>query len=167
MKTLLIQLLPKLRRFAFSLTGNIADADDLVQSTIERLLTADKSGAKSSTAYVFTVCKNIWIDEIRKRRVRHTEEFNESVHQDVSVTTQQEDLIGVNELIQAVEALPDKSREVLSMVAIAGFSYAEAADELGVPIGTVMSRISRARIALADQIRRTENSELGGNHALH
>lgn len=167
MKSLLIQLLPKLRRFAFSLTGNIADADDLVQSTVERLLRTDDSSSRSTAAYVFKVCKNLWIDEIRKRRVRQAEEFVDSEHCQLMRTTPQEDRIEVNELVRSLESLPEKSREVLSMVAIAGLSYAEVADELKVPIGTIMSRISRARIALADHLRQKESSAEGGSHALH
>lgn len=148
------------------MTGDVADADDLLQSAIERLLQRDIGTDQDISAYAFTVCKNLWIDEVRKRRVRRSEEFNESNHLDLGAVSSQEELIEINQLINAVSQLPEKSRDVLSLVAIGGLSYAEAADQLGVPVGTVMSRISRARSALTDQLN-AQSPMGGGDHAIH
>lgn len=160
-------MLPKLRRFAYSLTGNVADADDLVQSTIERLLTRDQEAGQGTPAYVFTVCKNIWIDEVRKRNVRVAEEFEDSNHALTSSANSVSEQLEVKQVLEALQTLPLKSREILSMIAIAGFSYAEAAEHLKVPVGTIMSRVSRARFSLAEKLTKQIQNEAGGKHEIH
>lgn len=170
MKDQLLNLLPRLRRFAFSLTGSMADADDLVQATAERLLSRATKPQNLTNAYVFTICKNLWIDDLRKRRTRVAEEFTDSgqIADDQPPSEfDMEQHLQLQQLLATVEKLPEQAREVLSMVAIAGFSYAEAADILEVPVGTIMSRISRARKMLAERMNKPEPRLARPRHELH
>ncbi|MCG8440515.1 MAG: RNA polymerase sigma factor [Caulobacterales bacterium] len=146
----IIALLPNLRRFAFALTGQRQDADDLLQSTVERLLDRGVPADADIARWSFRVCKNIWIDEIRARNVRRTAPEahvgDESASEDGErIVT---DRVMLAEVNRAMATLPDEQRAALSLVALEGLSYAETAEALGVPIGTVMSRVSRARRAL-------------------
>jgi RNA polymerase sigma factor (sigma-70 family) len=103
------------------------------------------------TRWSYTVCRNVWIDEIRSRKVRR--EAVPEVAAQVESTIATEDAVAARMALQHAQAgidkLPDEQREVLALVAIAGMAYREAAEVLAVPIGTVMSRLARARAALA------------------
>lgn len=143
-----------LRRFCLSLTGAAADADDLLQSTVERMLEKGMPEDAHTAKWVYRVCKNIWIDDLRSRDVRQrhvqTAQAAEEPEQAPSAEAQAggaEHLAAVN---QAVMRLPPEQRLALMLVAVDGKSYAEAADILQVPIGTIMSRIARARRHLLD-----------------
>ena len=147
----LLDLLPRLRRFAYSLTGQRSDGDDLLQTTVERLLSRGVPQDGDLQRWSFRVCKNIFIDEIRARKVRLEAVADGRI--EVSYQVDGERMV-MNRLTMArvagaMQALPDDQRIVLSLVAIDGQSYAEAAETTGVPIGTVMSRVARARKALA------------------
>lgn len=154
MKDELITLLPNLRRFAISLTGSVADADDLLQQTVERLLKRGVPEGAHLAKWSFRVCRNAWIDETRYRKIRQTPDDTDTetlagrVDGEASVM----DKIALSQVSQAMQSLPDAQREVLALVAIEGFSYAEASSALDVPIGTIMSRVARARKQLADQL---------------
>ncbi len=146
----IVELLPRLRRYAYALTGARADADDLLQATVERVL---KKGAPDDVnlgKWAFRVCKNIWIDEIRSRKVRGAAVESGKIGGEEKVDGERMmmDKIAFNEVNKAMGALPDEQRAALSLVALEGFSYAEAAQALDAPIGTIMSRIARARKAL-------------------
>jgi RNA polymerase sigma-70 factor (ECF subfamily) len=145
----IIQLLPRLRRFARTLAGNPPDADDLVQIAIERALARSaqlREGAPLSS-WMFGILRNAWIDESRGRARRNRlfapEELGEHVA-DPTGGQQAESLI----VQAAVASLPEEQREVIGLVLVEGLSYREAAEILGVPIGTVTSRLARAREAL-------------------
>jgi RNA polymerase sigma-70 factor (ECF subfamily) len=139
-----------LRRFCFSLTGNGADADDLLQTTVERILEKGMPGDASVARWAYRVCRNAWIDEVRSRDVRQKYPLQADADDDLepsaeTLASQQRELDDVS---AALEQLPTEQRLALSLVAVDGKSYAEAAAILDVPTGTVMSRIARARKAL-------------------
>lgn len=144
----IVALLPRLRRFARALSGNVTDADDLVQICIERALTrSDQLRAGAPLAgWMFGILRNAWIDETRGRarrnRVFAPEEFGEHVADPTSEHAQ------ALPVMQAMERLPDEQREVVGLVLIEGLSYREAAEIIGVPVGTVTSRLARGREAL-------------------
>jgi len=142
-------LLPRLRRFARALTRHREDADDLVQLAVERaLLRADQwqIGTRLDS-WIFRIMQNAWIDEVRARERRGqtfvAEEQGENVG--TSTTDAQIDAIAVR---RAVAQLNDDQRAAVALVLVEGLPYREAADVLGVPIGTLTSRLARARETL-------------------
>lgn len=148
----IIEALPRLRRFAYSLTGARHDADDLLQATVERLLERGVPKDASVLKWAFRVCRNIWIDEIRSRRVRSNAAASGKVGGESEVDGERivMDRVTFAQVNKAMATLPPDQRAALSLVAIEGLSYAEAAEVLDTPIGTIMSRIARARRALSE-----------------
>ena len=157
LKAELAELLTPLRRFAYSLCGNKHDADDLLQATIERVLAKGVPADVPLVKWAFRVCRNLWFDEYRARKVRqlalHSVEFSEEAFVDGERDILNQ--IGVAEVDSAMRALPDEQREILALVAVQGLSYKEIADTLAVPLGTVMSRLSRARNRLLSLLQQT------------
>jgi len=147
----LVRLAPQLRRYAYAMTRNPADADDLLQTTLERILSRAVPEDAELTKWAFRVCRNVWIDEIRSRRVRREAAPELAAAPQPEVSTEEAVMARINlRRAQAgIDALPEDQREVLALVAIAGMAYREAAETLAIPIGTVMSRLARARAALA------------------
>ena len=175
----MIALIPRLRRFARALAGSTDDADDLVQGACERALRAIDSWERGSRldSWMFRILRNLWIDELRRKKAERiadgAEVDLEAPGEDGRLTTESGlELMQVRALIAA---LPAAQREVLALVCIEDLSYREAAEVLQVPIGTVMSRLARARLALAAATGRarrqvatepaTEQSRPGPNHA--
>ena len=151
----LTEKLPNLRRFALSLCRSGDIADDLVQITVERALKARSSFDPDSKieAWLFRILKNAWIDIVRKKRVRGTELDVDDAPEIAGETQHTGDVrLMFVSVMEAVETLPLEQREVLLLVCVEELSYAEAADVLAVPKGTIMSRLSRARSALADRV---------------
>jgi len=149
----LLDVLPNIRRFAMSLTGNLADADDLLQSTVERLLTRGLPQEAPVLPYALTICRNLWVDEIRSRRTREAAKSEPAIAGE-QVADGERTAIGelsLREAQTAIAALPEEQRAVLELVSVEGCSYKEAASILDIPIGTVMSRLARARAALVDR----------------
>ncbi len=146
-KAVVVQELPRLRRFAYSLTGSKADADDLVQNVVMRVLKAGIPGHDNAIAWMLRICKNCWIDEIRSRasQAKVVDSLQAEGGEASSSEKQVSDQLHIEKVTQAMSALPDQQRLALSLVAIEGMSYAETAKVLEVPIGTVMSRVARAR----------------------
>jgi RNA polymerase sigma-70 factor (ECF subfamily) len=146
----LVALVPQARRFAYALTRHAADADDLVQATMERVLSRPMPEDAELVKWMFKVCRNIWIDEMRARKVRReaSPEMLSAPDEDASTEQRVMARMALQRAQIGIDALPDEQREVLAMVAIAGMAYREAAETLSVPIGTVMSRLARARAAL-------------------
>lgn len=146
----IILLLPRLRRFARGLTGSAAEADDLVQGSCERALRAIESWQPGTRldSWLFRILRNLWIDDLRRRRVSvgSDEPFDPPGEDGRTVTEARIDLGRVREHIAG---LPPAQREVLVLVCIEDLSYREAAAVLDIPIGTIMSRLARARQALA------------------
>lgn len=152
----LIDLLPRLRRFARSLTGRAEEADDLVQSACERALAARdryEPGTRLD-AWMFRIVRNLWIDEIRKRKTAGPGtalDLAEEVAGDDG-RRQTDAVLTMASVRDGIATLPPEQREVLTLVCIEDLSYREAAETLAVPIGTVMSRLARARKALGRAI---------------
>lgn len=152
---LLIEKLPNLRRYALSLCRSGDQADDLVQTTVERALKARASFDPASRieAWLFRILRNAWIDIVRKNRVRGQELEYDQAPEIADTTSHQGDArLMVSSVMAAVDLLPDGQREVLLLVSVEGLSYAEVAEILDVPKGTIMSRLCRARNALAGKM---------------
>ena len=148
----IIALLPRLRRFACSLTGQVADADDIVQIAIERALgRLDQFQAGTRLdAWLFSIVRNAWIDEARSRARRGrtflAAELGEGVGEDGENAMHAR--LEAQDVWKAMQQLPHEQREAIALVCVEGLAYREAADVLGVPIGTVTSRLARGREAL-------------------
>lgn len=142
-------LLPALRRFARSLCADAADADDLVQATLERALSAWR-GRRDQAAlqpWLFSILYRRFLDERRRaaRWGRLRALFAGQAADQPELAPSPERVHAGREQLAAFARLPAEQRAVLLLVAVEGFGYREAAEALGVPIGTVMSRLSRAR----------------------
>lgn len=150
LKQELTRLAPMLRRFAYSLTGSAADADDLLQNTLERLLSREIPADIELTKWAFRICRNLWIDEYRARKVRQKNVYSLDDTEEPAVDGEQaiHDQISLAQIDAAMNKLPDDQRSVIALVAVQGMSYKEVAETLGIPTGTVMSRLARARAAL-------------------
>lgn len=147
-------LLPALRRYAYSLTGSMADADDLLQNTVERILTRDMPSDVDLTKWAFRICRNVWIDECRARKVRRDATENPELS-DGQVTDGEHQTtkeIEWSRVDAAMSRLPEDQRQIISLVAIQGMPYKMVAEILEVPKGTVMSRLARARAALSEAL---------------
>lgn len=151
----LLELLPRLRRYAYALTGARHDADDLLQATLERLLTKGVPEAVEVDRWAFRVCRNMWIDEIRARRVRSAIPLEESAAREQTFDGENVlmNKLALTEISDAMDRLPEEQRAALSLVVLEGLSYAQAAEVLETPVGTIMSRIARARAALTKALR--------------
>lgn len=143
-------LLPALRRFAYSLTGSLADADDLLQETVVRLLAKPPAPDVPLQRWAFTVCRNLWIDQYRSGRSRQLATDALANEQETATDGERRilDQLHLDEVNLAMGRLPAEQREALALVAVQGMSYREAAQALEVPTGTIMSRLARARSAL-------------------
>lgn len=174
MRTKILEILPNLRRFAFALTGNEHDADDIVQATVERILTKNPPEGLHLLPWAIRVCKNIWIDEIRRRKVRFANDLS-TVEQSVAGDNGEQialSIITLGQVNSAMDALPENQRSALAMRSVGGLSYLEISEVLDIPIGTVMSRISRARKSLAITFGSTKPNNLpqtqgGSKNDLH
>ncbi len=148
----MIELLPRLRRFAFALTGDRDKADDLVQDTCERAL-AHLDQWKPGTSldsWMYRIAQNIWVDHHRSRKSQGGENTLDEVEnlmgQDGRNVT--ESRLTLAAVTEGIARLPAEQKVLVAMVCVEGISYKEAAGILGIPIGTVMSRLSRARQTL-------------------
>lgn len=150
----LTELVPVIRRFAYSLTGHKHDADDLLQGTIERLLSKAVPEDVPLLKWAFRVCRNLWFDEYRARRVRQKAAQSAELSEDNSFDGERAvyHQIQLREVNEALDNLPEEQRVILSLVAVQGLSYKDIAEELNIPMGTVMSRIARARVALSESL---------------
>jgi len=143
-------LLPKLRRFAVGLAGHPADGDDLCQMTIERAL-AHRDKWQDGTrldSWMYRIMRNIWIDEQRARSRRMQTFVDEEAGLSVGTEGGQESHVELGAIDRALGTLPEDQREAVLLVMVEGFSYREAADIVGCPVGTLNSRLVRGRDAL-------------------
>jgi RNA polymerase sigma-70 factor, ECF subfamily len=146
----IVELLPRLRRFARSLTRNQHDADDLVQAAVERAWRHTdqfKPGANLAS-WMFGIMKNAWIDDRRARGRRGEVALPEDSgsHPAVNPADMNTELWSVSE---AMDKLPEEQRLAVALVLVEGLSYKEAAEVLEIPMGTLTSRLARGRMALA------------------
>jgi len=152
----LVGLIPRLRRYARALVGDRAAADDLVQDTLERAwskLHLYRHGT-DLRAWLFTVMHNVHVNRVRA--ARPTDPLDDEMPELAQRATQGDGLM-VRDLERGIAALPVAQREVLLLVALEDLSYDETARVLGIPIGTVMSRLARAR----EKLRALMNGKSG------
>jgi RNA polymerase sigma-70 factor, ECF subfamily len=149
----LVALLPRLRRFARSLSRNQHDADDLVQAAVEkalRNLEQFRAGANLAS-WMFGIMKNAWIDDRRARGRRAEVALPEDSGEHPAVTPADTN-VGLWSVSEAMDKLPEDQRLAVALVLVEGMSYKEAAAVLEIPIGTLTSRLARGRTALAEAL---------------
>ncbi len=146
----LVEHVPRLRRYARALTGDRTRADDLVQDTLERALMKLHLWRPGSDlrAWLFTVMHNLYVNQRRTEGADHLMVDADSV--EIAVRPTQSDAMEMRDLSLMLARLPEGQREVLLLVALEGMSYDDVARTLGIPPGTVMSRLSRARERLRE-----------------
>jgi RNA polymerase sigma-70 factor (ECF subfamily) len=160
MKDLMLQvepLIPALRRYARALVRNRANADDLVQDCLERAVSRWNQRRDGDVrSWLFSILHNLAIDQFRKisARGRHVT-VDETSEDDLSDTAAQEHRLMYQDVLNKLAKLPEEQRSVLLLVAIEDLSYADTAKVLNIPVGTVMSRLSRARERLQQEIEST------------
>ena len=158
----LTAVLPRLRRFGLALTGSASDTDDLVQNTCERALKhADQLRELIRVdAWLYGIMRNLWVDEIRHRKVRRHDDIDvasDVIGEDGQATA--DGRITLAAVRRTMSQLPTDHRVVLMLVCVDGLSYKEAAKVLGVPVGTIMSRLSRARQDLHERLAGSEKTD--------
>ena len=145
-------LLPRLRRFAHGLSRSPDDADDLTQATLERALRSRDQWQPGTRldSWLYRIMRNLWIDTARARTRRTLREApaEEAENLGTDPLPAIEISLDLKRAIAAMSRLPDEQREVVALVFIEGFGYREAAELLGLPTGTVASRLARGRTAL-------------------
>jgi RNA polymerase sigma-70 factor (ECF subfamily) len=153
----IVGLLPRLRRFGLSLTKDLDSADDLVQGACERALTRLDQLHEGSRldSWLYRIIYTQWIDRLRRRQVRseklvvlnrEIESRSVSSDADLNFSTSLD-------VRTALESLPEQHRAAVMLVCVEGYGYAEAADVLNVPAGTIASRVSRAREMMSRRLR--------------
>jgi RNA polymerase sigma-70 factor (ECF subfamily) len=147
-------LLPRLRRFARGLARDVADADDLCQAAVERALISRgqwQAGTRLDS-WMYRIMRNLWIDEARARTRRGQTFVDEEAGLSVGGDGGQEARVELSNIDRALATLPDEQREAVLLVMVEGYKYAEAAEIVGCPIGTLTSRLLRGRDALMAQL---------------
>lgn len=146
----MLALLPRLRRFAAGLARDPADGDDLCQATVMRAL--DRRGqwqpGTRLDSWMMTMMRNMWIDEQRARKRRGETFVAAEAGLGVGAGGGQEQAVELGVIDRALRTLPDEQREAVLLVLVEGYSYKEAADIVGCPVGTLNSRLVRGRDAL-------------------
>lgn len=139
----------RLRRYALALVGNPADADDLVQESLRRVLSyvSDRESVENWRAYLYTTLHNVRAGNYVRSGVRDQVSLDDHLDE-VACPAPQHARLDYLDLTRALARLPADQKEVILLVGLEGFSYREVADLLDIPLGTVMSRLSRARAAL-------------------
>lgn len=153
---------PRLRRFAFALSRNPADADDLVQAAVERALRSASQWQVGTRfdSWMFRIVRNLWIDTVRARG-RHTARFapeEDGARIGFDPRPGTDAAIDLARAMAAMQRLPDEQREVVALILVDGLGYREVADMLDLPIGTVSSRLVRGRKALLALLGEKEQS---------
>jgi RNA polymerase sigma-70 factor (ECF subfamily) len=148
----LASLLPRLRRFAHSLSRDAADADDLTQATIERALKSRDQWQPGSRldSWAYRIMRNLWIDTARSRSRRTAREVPEEEGLNVGEDPRaaMDASLDLQRVMAAMDRLPAEQREVVALILVEGFGYREVSEMLDLPIGTVSSRLVRGRTAL-------------------
>ena len=156
---------PSLRAFAISLSGNVDRADDLVQETLMRAIANIESfqPGTNMSAWLFTILRNLFRSEYRKRR-REVEDADGSYADTLKSQPEQGSRLEFNEFRAALDKLPPDQREALILVGASGFSYEEAAAICECAVGTIKSRVNRARTRLADLLSIEGAEDFGPDH---
>lgn len=160
-ETALDDVYPRLRRFAYGLTSQAADADDLVQRACERAMRnyhQFEAGTRFDS-WLFRLTRNLWIDTVRARSRRAQREVAEEAGQSVGFDPRPatEARIDLARAMDAMGRLPDEQREVVALILVDGMGYRETAQLLDLPIGTVSSRLVRGRKALMQLLGETSD----------
>lgn len=146
-------VLPALRRFAISLTRNEVRANDLVQDSVERALVKAEyfQPGTNLRSWMFTLCRRVFLNQVRKRKSRGVAiDLEDAPQAALSEKAGQLSAVTYREVAEHFERFPNRDKAVLSLVVIEGMKYEEAAAVLDVPVGTVRSRLSRARARLKE-----------------
>ena len=143
-----------MRRFASGLARSMADADDLCQMTIERALRSHDQWQPGTRldSWMYRIMRNLWIDEVRARTRRSTTFADEELGLAVGTSGGQEEAAMLGDVDRALARLPSEQREAVLLVMVEGYSYKEAAEIIGCPVGTLNSRLVRGRDALIAQL---------------
>ncbi|MGN6357747.1 MAG: RNA polymerase sigma factor [Novosphingobium sp.] len=146
----LLALLPRLRRFAAGLARNLPEADDLCQMTIERALRSRVQWQQGTRldSWMYRIMRNLWIDEGRSMTRRGQTFVDVEAGLNVGASGGQEASAELHDVDRALRKLPDEQREAVLLVMVEGYSYKEAAEIVGCPVGTLNSRLVRGRDAL-------------------
>src|ERR1700744_3615970 len=160
-----LSTVPSLRAFAISLCGNIDRADDLVQETLLRALSHIDSFEPGTNmpAWLFTILRNLFQSEYRKRR-REVEDADGRYADRLKSHPEQNGRVEFEEFRTALAKLPSDQREALILVGASGFSYEEAANICGCAVGTIKSRVNRARTRLAEIMSIDSVDDFGPDH---
>jgi RNA polymerase sigma-70 factor (ECF subfamily) len=156
----LIELLPRLRRFAMVLTRSSDAADDLVQASVARALERQSQWNPDSRLdrWLFQIMKTVWLNTRKSAAIRRTESLEDhEINWSVSGTAAVESKMTLREVRVAFARLPIEQQQALMLVSVEGYGYREAAELLDVPIGTVISRVARGRVALAERTERADD----------
>lgn len=153
----MVALLPRLRRFCVGLAGTLHDGDDLAQQTCERATSRIHQWQPGTRldSWMFRIAQNLWINQVKSshnRRMSYDEDYLENVPGTESEETMTQSMT-LRQTLGAMQKLTAEHREILMLVCVEGYSYAETADILSVQPGTVMSRLARARENLRNLLR--------------
>jgi RNA polymerase sigma-70 factor (ECF subfamily) len=149
----MLAAIPGLRAFAISLSGNVDRADDLVQGALVRAMANIESFTPGTnmSAWLVTILRNLFLEEFRKRR-REVEDADGSYEASLKSAPEQHVRLEFKEFVDALASLPLTHREALLLVGASGFSYNDAAAICGTAVGTIKSRVNRARKMLAERV---------------
>jgi RNA polymerase sigma-70 factor, ECF subfamily len=163
----MLSAVPSLRAFAISLCGNVDRADDLVQETLLRAwanIHSFEPGTNMS-AWLFTILRNLFRSEYRKRR-REVPDSDGTYADTMKTQPEQSSRVEFEEFRVALNKLPTDQREALVLVGASGFSYEEAAEICGCAVGTIKSRVNRARTRLAELMAIESADDFGPDREL-
>jgi RNA polymerase sigma-70 factor (ECF subfamily) len=162
-ETTMIECLPHLRAYGRSLTRDPDAADDLVQDTIVRAIGAQESFQEGTNlkAWLFTILRNKFLDDRRRKR-GYFEQIETVVHERLVCAPSQDAAIEFANVATVFWSLSAPHREILMLIGVNGLNYEEAANILGCPIGTVRSRLSRARAELQRKMEAADSGDLSG-----
>jgi len=165
-REVMLAAVPSLRAFAISLCGNVDRADDLVQEALLRALSNISSfqPGTNMSAWLFTILRNLFRSEYRKRR-REVEDVDDYYARQLTSLPEQNSRVETNEFRAALNLLPPEQCEALVLVGASGFSYEEAAQICGCAVGTIKSRVNRARSRLAEILSIRDASDFGADRA--
>jgi RNA polymerase sigma-70 factor (ECF subfamily) len=153
-------MIPSLRRYARALVGSHATADDLVQDCLERAVSRwhQRRGDGDARPWMFTILHNLAVNQFRQAAARGSHlSIDDADENALCLEAVQEKRLLYNDVLLKLAALPDEQRSVILLIAVEELSYADAARVLDIPVGTVMSRLSRARERLQQEVEGRAN----------